>query len=107
MPGDGGVPQPLRRSPEEGGPQATLPSSPEPLGLPNALVDRRTGDLERAEHDSKTAHVGEECAASRCDREATVWTYSPILDALAPTCLPHALDVTVGATRLKSKVTTQ
>ncbi len=46
----------------------------------------------------------EECAASRCYHDGDVWVYSPRVNGLVPACMPHALDVTAGATVLEDNV---
>lgn len=45
--------------------------------------------------------VGELCAATGCERFAELWSFSPLVEGLVPTCRPHALDVVFGSTTLK------
>jgi hypothetical protein len=44
------------------------------------------------------------CAAEWCPRDSDVWAYSPRAGGIVPSCVPHALDVTAGATKLKDNI---
>lgn len=46
--------------------------------------------------------TGYQCAASCCDREGSVWAYSPRVDGLVSSCIYHALDLTVGASEINN-----
>jgi hypothetical protein len=47
----------------------------------------------------------EPCAAVPCSHEYDVWTFSPRVRGLVPSCIAHAVDVTAGGVQLKSRTT--
>lgn len=49
----------------------------------------------------------EYCAAAGCDHDADVWTFSPRVDGLVPSCIAHGMDIVAGGTEIDSDAPVQ